>query len=405
MHGPLRLGQDCPAVTFNPALLAAWISGFMPLESGPIWIPAAASHYHVSGVAIGMVATMQFAVSAVTAQFLAPYLSRFPPRGPLLAGMSGILLACLISAIVELGFTGFIALRVLDGACSGLCIATVGMLTSRTRRPARAFGGLQLGQILANTVLFGLSAKMVGHFGVAGVYAVIAPGALLAILVVAVSRPWQSLRQQGMRRRREAGAPPIPIMRLGLACSGIALIYCAFVGLVTNAQGFGAHAGLNFAQVGLVLAISAPSAAIGALLATALAGRVAARALVAAAAVGALAFGLILAWDATTFVMLTVGICGFILSLYIGFPTIFAGVGQLETTGTAAAAAQASQLVGLAIGPTAGAIIAHGSISALGLAVAIAASIGTLASGAAILAWRPIALRITPDGDARIITP
>jgi hypothetical protein len=54
-----------PPRSFSPAIFAAWMVGFLPLESAPIWIPAAQIHYGATPVAVGIVASMPLVMAAL----------------------------------------------------------------------------------------------------------------------------------------------------------------------------------------------------------------------------------------------------------------------------------------------------------------------------------------------------
>ena len=57
MHEGSSRADDQLGIKFSASLMLAWIGGFIPLESGPIWIPAARMHFGVTGVVIGLVAS------------------------------------------------------------------------------------------------------------------------------------------------------------------------------------------------------------------------------------------------------------------------------------------------------------------------------------------------------------
>jgi MFS family permease len=147
-----------------------------------------------------------------------------------------------------------------------------------------------------------------------------------------------------------------------------------------------------------VLAITTPVSALGALLATGLAGRVSGAKLVAAGAIGTAGFGLGLIFAGYGFTTLTVCMCGVIMFIYVGFPSIYAGIARLDATGRSAATAQSSQLLGPVFGPAVGAIIAVHSVTAFAAVAAAAIAGGILLALAAV--WPALTRELAPDRDA-----
>ncbi len=348
-----------PAWNFSPAILAIWLVGFMPLESAPIWIPAAQIHYGVGPVAVGIVASMQFVMAALTATFIAPRLARRPLRVPLAIAMAMIMVSAAATAALHLGFSEFVALRILEATGSGLCISGGAMLASRTPKPSRSFGAMQFGQITTNIVIYGLSTRLVITYGLTGLYGMLVIGMSVFLLVVLFSKGWGAAMLE-----RPKNAPGTPSLRITIASISIAVVYCGFVALVANASALGGRAGIGFAAVTMVLAISTPASAFGAFLATVLAGQVRALYLIAAAAAGTAGFGLVLVLAGTSFGSLTVALCGVLMFIYVGVPSIYSGIAALDVTGRAAALTQATQMLGPVLGPAAGAIIAAHSVTA-----------------------------------------
>ncbi len=384
MHEGSSRAYDQLGIKFSASLMLAWIGGFIPLESGPIWIPAARMHFGVTGVVIGLVASMQFIMSALTAILVAPRIAGRTLREPVLACMALILFTSLVDAFLNPAFPVFVLLRAADGAAAGLCIACCSMLANRTVRVARSFGMLQLGQIAANALVFGLSAHIEKKYGLSGVYFILSVILMLGTSLVLFSAAWPATLKNLSYRSAASVKAAIPVMKIAIACSGIAMIYCALVALVTNATGFGARAGLTFAQVGIILAISTPAGASGSLIATIMGGRAPPTSVVLTATSGAVVSGFCLAFLGFSFASLVVPICGYFFFLYIGFPTVFAGISRLEPSGRAAAAVQGAQMIGLALGPTIGAMIAQKSIDGLAITVTVLTGLGFVLAGTSI---------------------
>jgi len=370
-------------IKFSVAILAVWLVAFLPMESGPIWIPAARIHFGVSGVAMGFVASLQFAISAAMAMFVAPKLARWKLRVPLLAASATILIAALATAVLKLNFWEFILMRMLDGGASGLCVACAAILATRTRQPGRSFGLLQFGQILTNMVVYVICTKLAVAYGLAGVYCLLAGGAAVFLGVQLVGKDWPIIIPHGVQVAVQAGQIHVARVRIWVACLGAALVYCGFIALVANASALGSRAGLDFAHVTIILAAGTPAAALGAVIATLLAGRVPGFVMIAASAMGAAIFGLCLTFAAYDFATLTVSLCGVLFFVYIGFPSIFGGISRLDETGRSASVAQAAQMFGPALGPAVGALIAAHSVAGFAFASTAFVVGGAIAAGLA----------------------
>ncbi len=395
----IRADNKAP-IKFSITLLLAWVSGFIPLESGPIWIPAAHMHFGVSQVTIGIVASMQFVMSALTALVIAPRIAGRTFREPVLACLLLILLTSLAGIFLNPSFPIFVFLRAVDGAAAGLCIACCSMLANRTARVARSFGFMQLGQIVASACVFGLSS----HFGkenvLTGVYMIISVVVALGASGVFFTATWPADVRNAMKHRTGTINPPLPILRITLACLGLVMVYCTLVALVTNANGFGARIGLTFAQVGIMLAISTPAGAGGSVLGTFMSGRAPAGRIAAIATAGTTISLFCFGFLAFDFVSLTAALCFYIFFLYIGLPTVFAGISKLEPSGRAAAAVQGAQMIGLSLGPMIGALIGQRSIEGLAATVIGLTGFGFILAGTSI--WIGGQNILIPIGEAKI---
>jgi hypothetical protein len=390
-----------PTWNFSPAILAAWLAGFLPLESAPIWIPAAQIHYGVGAVATGIVGSMQFVVAALAATFIAPRLARRPLRRPLLAAMTVILLAAAGTALLHPSFTGFVLLRVADAAGAGICIASGAMLASRTPKPSRSFGAMQFGQIIANMIVYALSTKLVVAYGLSGLYGMLVAGMGVCTAIMFFGRGWPAAFLE--RPRRDVAAAP-QSLRIIIGCISVAIVYCGFIALMANANALGGRAGIDFAHVTMVLAITTPAGALGALIAILLAGRVPGAFMISASAIGTAGFGLFLVFGGLTFNLLTAALCGVIMSIYIGIPSIYSGIAALDVTGRSAALTQATQFLGPVLGPAAGAMIAVHSVTAFAATSGMLVTGGILLGGAAV--WPRVGRDVTPaasetGGDVR----
>ncbi len=367
-----------PSWRFSAAIFVAWLAGFLPLEAAPIWIPTAQLHYGVSTITIGVVSSMQFVVAAIAAIFAAPRLAKRPLRASLLVAMVTILVAEMATALLHPDFAMFAGLRAVDAAAAGICIAGGGMLASRTPRASRSFGAMQFGQIIANMIMYGLSTIVVVRYGLTGLYGMLTAALIVMVVVMAFSRGWPVVVAPKPAGRH------VPSIRILIAGIGVAAVYCGFIALVANANALGGRAGLDFARVTMVLAITTPAGALGALIATGLSGRVPSFFLLAASALGTASCGLVLTFAGLNFAWLTASLCGVIAFIYIGVPSIYHGISTLDQKGDSAAHTQGTQFLGTVIGPAAGAVIATYSVASFaGIAILLITG-GTVLAIAAI---------------------
>jgi predicted MFS family arabinose efflux permease len=379
-----------PSWKFTPAIFAAWLIGFLPLETSAIWIPAAQIHYGVSPVAVGILASVQSVTAALCAIFVAPQLAKRSLREPLLVAMSVILAAAIASAALHPGFIYFILFRMADAAGAGTCIASAAMLASRTPKPSRSFGAMQFGQFIANMVVFGSATRLVVEYGLAGLYGMLAIIMSVLLVIMFFSKGWPPAF---VERRRVDGPAPRSV-RIMLCCVSVALIYCGYIALISNANALGARAGIDFAHVTMMLAIGTPAGALGALISMLLAGRVRGGYVITAAGIGAAGFGLFLVFGGYGFAALTASIIGVVVFIFVAFPSIYSGVAALDVTGRSASLTQAAQFFGPIVGPAGGAMIAVHSVTIFAALSALFVTSGIMLGAAAV--WPALNRKVTP---------
>jgi hypothetical protein len=369
-----------PSWNFSPAIFAAWLIGFLPLETSAIWIPAAQIHYNVSPVAVGIVASVQSITAALCAIFVAPRLAKRSLREPLLVAMTVNLAAAVATAALHVGFFYFVFLRIADAAGAGFCIASAAMLASRTPKPSRSFGAMQFGQFVANMAIFGLSTRLVVEYGLPGLYSMLAVIMSVLLGIMFFSQGWPPAF---VERRRLDGAAPRS-MRIILCCISVALIYCGYIALISNANALGSRAGIDFAHVTMMLAIGTPAGALGAVISMLLAGRVRGGLVITAAGIGTAGFGLFLVFGGYGFTGLTASLAGVVVFIFIAFPSIYSGVAALDVTGRSASLTQAAQFLGPIVGPAGGAMIAVHSVTVFAALAALFVTSGIMLGAAAV---------------------
>jgi hypothetical protein len=379
-------------IKFSAGIIVVWLAAFMPMEAGPIWIPTAQIHFGVDSVTMSMVASMQFLVSASMAILVAPRLARYSLHSVLLCSTATICIAALLTAACNLPFAVFVAVRMVEGGASGICVAWAAILASRTKLPARSFGLLQFSQILMNMAVYVSSTKLVVTYGLTGLYALIGGSTMVFFVVLALSKPWDRFV---IESKMQSTTKRLPRVRIIFACIGAAFVYCGFIALVANASALGRRAGLDFEHVTILLAACTMAAAAGALTSTISARLLPPFGFIIAATLGSSIFGVSLTFFAFNFQTLVASLCGVIFFLYIGFPSIFGGIARLDEGGGSAAVAQAAQMFGPALGPAIGAIIAVHSVAAFAFTSAMFIAFGTLTAGLAVRPTPPRSMSVS----------
>ena len=386
---------------FSAAILFGWVLGWLPIESGPVWIPEIVRTYGTSGVTAGMIASGQMLLAAVVALLVVPRLTGVSLRVLLLFGSTMICAAGLITAFASPSLTTFTLLRVADGIGSGTSVAAAGILASRTLVPPRTFGLLQLGQVLGSMIIYSLTASVLPMFGIGSTYIIVAPIAVLTLGLLVASRGWPRLAPAAGAVSK--GAPAGWNWRLFVSCLGIGLIFCVFVGIATNVGSYVQRAAHELSQASVMLAIATPFGAVAAVAATLMVGRVSSRTVLVIAAVGGslsyLGFGL-----AGDLRLMQVGLCLGSVFLMLCIPTILAAVSRLSKTAHAASSAQAATFAGLALGPIVGAVIVQ-VFTLDGLTVFAALAVPTAAALASVATTAAPPKATSPDVPVRFDSP
>jgi len=169
----------------------------------------------------------------------------------------------------------------------------------------------------------------------------------------------------------------------------------------------GTRAGIDFAHVTMMLAISTPAGAVGALISMLCAGRVRGGYVITAAGLGAAGFGLFLVFGGYGFAGLTASVAGIVVFIFVAFPNIYSGVAALDVTGRSASLTQAAQFLGPIVGPAAGAMIAVHSVTIFAALSALFVTSGIMIGAAAV--WPALNRQLTPklaetDGSARTLS-
>jgi len=364
-------------------LVATVSMTFMGAVASSVWLPAYAKFFQFTPARMGLIGSVQFAMSAIVMLFLAPRLMRsVQPRTLILTGLAAMIVAEVLTVLLNPSAVPFIALRAIEGFGIGLATAATGLLASFTANPTRTFGILQLSQGIAITVIFGLAPLILGRFGILGIFGFLGLGALAAA-PFALTMPRIGLASleagSAVAHRRSA---PFPV--LGFLV--LVAIFIVNVGTSTHMGDFGMRIGMSVAQVSVVLALAGSVSIVSSLMVTVLAGRVPTWMLLAVAAAIA-AGGLIGLGIAATPPALMVAACAMIFGNTLATPAVIAVVSASDNTGRAASAAQAAIVTGTALAPACGgAIESFLSLDALSIVFAVMIPVALLT--AALLAAR-----------------
>jgi MFS family permease len=357
---------------------------FIGSVASSVWLPAYAQIFGFPPAVMGLIGSVQFAMSAIVMLFLAPRLLRsVQPRTLILSGLAVLIVAEVLTVLLNPGPLPFTLLRAVEGAGIGLATAAAGVLASFTPNPTRTFGILQLSQGIAITVLFGLATLILGRVGILGIFGFVGLGALAAMPFALITpRIGLATLEAGSVAGHRQSAP-FPL----LGFLTLAAIFIVNVGISTHMGDFGMRIGMNMAQVSGVLAISSSASIVSSLVVTVLAGRVPTRMVLAVAAVIASA-GLIGIGLAATPSSLLVAACAMLFGNTLATPVVIAVVSTSDNTGRAASAAQAAIITGTALAPaTGGAIEGLLSLQALSIVYAVVIPVALLM--ATVLAKRP----------------
>ncbi len=386
---------------FSAAILFGWVLGWLPIESGPIWIPEIVRTYGASGVTAGMIASGQMLLAAVVALLVVPRLTGVSLRALLLFGTAMICTAGLVTAFASPSLTTFALLRAADGIGSGLSVAAAGILASRTLVPPRTFGLLQLGQVLGSMIIYSLTASVLPMFGIGSTYVIVAPIALLTLGLLVMSRGWPRLAPAAGAVSKGAGFGWN--WRLFVSCLGISLLFCVLVGVTTNVGNYVQRAAHELSQASVMLAIATPFSAVAAVAATLMVGRVSSRGVLLIAAIGGsfsyAGFGV-----ASNLKWMQVALCLGSIFIMLCVPTILAAVSRLSKSAHAASSAQAATFAGLALGPIVGAVIVQ-LFTLDGLTVFAALAIPTAAALASVATTASPSRANSTEGAVRFDAP
>jgi len=371
-----------PFRTLSP-LVATVSMTFMGSVASSVWLPAYTRIFRFSAAKMGLIGSVEFAMSAIIMLFVAPRLLRsLQPRTLILAGLMAMISSEVITVLVNPAPLLFTALRAFEGLGIGLATAAASVLASFTPNPTRTFGVLQMSQAIAITALFGLATFILGRFGILGIFGFVGFGGVAALPFAFLSPRVGLTSLEASSVAGRAQSAPFPT--LGFVV--LVAIFIVNVGTSTHMGDFGMRIGMNMAQVSVVLAAASSISIVSSLLVTVVAGRIPIWMLMAVAAVIASA-GLIGLGIAATPPALMIAACAMLFGNTLAAPAVIAVVSASDNTGRAASAAQAAIVTGTALAPACGGAI-EGFLSLNALSLVFAAIIPLALLTTAIMASR-----------------
>ena len=356
-------GQIAAAIGLG--LLGLLVGGLFPLLLGEL-----AQAGRLSAAELGGAATGETLVLGLTTAACAAWLE--PSRLRRIGALAALALGLADAASADRSHLALLVVRTAAGVPEGVLLwLSIGLIT-RTRLPERWTGFLTLGQPASQAaVAAALGALVLGRLGVDGAF-----WALAAVAVVCAAGSAALPRAYAPLATREG--PPAPLPALGrLALVGMAA-YLGAVSLVAVFLGpLAAARGLSEATLSTTVTAALAAQTLGAVLATALSGRVRPiRSLLAAAPVVLAAIAALSL--SRTGLAFAAADAAFGFAAFYGMPTLVALAIQADPTRRSAMQSGAAQLLGSAAAPLLGAGAAAAGLGAvMGLAAAmVAASVG-----------------------------
>ncbi len=371
------------------SLISGYVLGMLAFMSSALWIPAAGADFFVPQFTTGIIASIEMTLSAIVCLGVAPHLTRISAHVLLIAGAGTVIATTTCTILLPLPIMAFAALRAAEGAAAGLCVAVTSMQASQSANPQKLFGLFLLAQTICAGLFFGIASSLLPRYGHRAVFALLGAGSILALLIFALSagRLANALTRAPPRGRVGNQTPAAPRGLLA-ACIGIGLVFLVNTGMNATVSAFGAQAGLSLAQSGRVLAVCTFLPIIASAIAVALAGRMVVKLILGIGAVGSAISLLGLGFSGSPVAFeLTLGASFFFFPFVV--PSMQSGIARMDPDGRAAAAAQATIMVGFAVAPALGTGVVRES----------SPSVWAIAGACAVVAGITLVARVIPNSN------
>lgn len=318
--------------------------GFSGSSAIPLWVAAMIKIGRLSTVQVGWLASGELFCLAASVLAISVWAKAAQPRRVAVAAAAAIVTFNAIAMLPALG--ALVAGRLLSGLAMGALLSSVTRLAARRPDAQRVLALMQAAMVLQVSVLFFVSPTLIGRFGPAGLFAILAAAGAVALATLSVLPDDNAGAGAARTARGRWLAPLVACLALALVFTGQNCVW-TYIVLIGNALGIDSH------MLGSVLAIVPPLAMLGPLAAHALGER--------AGLLGPLLLGsALLAFDAFLLVAARspVQFCIYaaLLNVLILFcvPYAITFVSRLDASGRFASAAPAFMMIGGAISPTLG---------------------------------------------------
>lgn len=232
--------------------LSAYAMANVVFTLAPVLVGVLMDRQSLTASQAGLVAALDMLATVVPGFLLGKYLAGHTKRTLLVAGSLAILAGNLLSAVFS-GFTELAVIRTISGLGAGLLFACANAMLATTSDPVRAYALATIGATLSGSaLLFGLP-LLIGRFGGAGYYLVIA--ALAAgFAYVGMHEPRGTVVSGSSSAG--GGAWSVGRLRLLLLAVGVVLLTIPLEAYWSFAERIGLRAGASPELLGTVFAAS-----------------------------------------------------------------------------------------------------------------------------------------------------
>jgi predicted MFS family arabinose efflux permease len=338
-------------------LIIGHAAGMLDLVSMPLWVGVLVEYRHLSPAQAGLLITTYMAGVFVTSLALAPRFYRLPSR---LIAIAGFIIGCLaFLAITRIdGFAALIPAHLMAGVGAGSGLSMVHGTISRSMRPHRLFAIANFGVAIFSIVFF-ISVPGLLQQNPDILFYVLSGLLVIGAIAAAAAFPTPPARAPVETGAIAAGEFGVPIrLAVILAFAGVTLQSAGQGEIYAFLERIGAWRGFSAADIGRILAISGLVNLMAPIVA-ALLENVVPR--LAAICVGLLVHASIAVTASSSPVFAIYAIAGSMLVFMSIFnhTFMFGVISKLDPSGNAASSTPAMLMLGAAIGPALGGLIAQ----------------------------------------------
>jgi len=345
------------------AILTGVLLSNLSIFSAPFYIGALIDGLGFNEIQAGLVNTFEIGAVAAVTLVCANYVSRISLRYLALAGALIILLANLITLVID-GYLPMLFIRTLAGTGAGLCLAASSALLGRMKDPDRVMGIV----LVCNTLTLILLLSIMGYAkqqwmfgGVIGLLTIV----LLLMIPLMLFIPARPVAAHKV----EATDSYMDIHRtLGLLGIGLLIVFCLVEGGVLSfSERVATSLGISETDIGKLLALAYAAGLAGASLVALLGDRIP-RIFPIFTGITLMGIASLVVYQTQSNLLFSIFLCSFTFGFFIAFPYLIGACARLDPHGYWAARASGANLLGVAFAPfMAGTIVSTASYQALGL--------------------------------------